>query len=124
MQHTCALFTRFLNSFTCFRSLWTLFFIKGRHVEKLQPKPKLQSQEETHCATVCNVDDVLPVPSQTDNFNEDSIAVPLDDMIDFSSMELDDSVPTDPALEIPGFVEASQLNKQNTVPFPTDVGVY
>ncbi|KAL8107500.1 uncharacterized protein LOC141672986 isoform X1 [Apium graveolens] len=95
--------------------------VSGRLIEKLQPKPKLQSQEETHCATVSNVDDVLPVPSQTDNFNVDSFPeVPLDDMIDFSSMELDDSVPTDPALEIPGFVEASQLNEQNTVPFPTD----
>ncbi|KAK1368077.1 Transcription factor TFIIIB component B [Heracleum sosnowskyi] len=95
--------------------------MSGRHIEKLQPKPKLQSQEETHFATVSNVDDVLPVPFQTDNFDEDSIpAVPLDDMIDFSSMELDDSVLTDPALEIPGFVETSQFNKQNSVPFPTD----
>lgn len=104
--------------------MWTLSFIKGRHTEKLLPKPKLHSQEETHCATVPNPDDVQPVPAQTDNFDEGSIpAVPLDDMIDFSSMEFDDSVPIDPALEISGFVETSQLNEQNTVSDLTNVGV-
>ncbi|KAL1802766.1 hypothetical protein ACET3Z_031413 [Daucus carota] len=93
----------------------------GRHTEKLQPKPKLQNQEETHCSTVHNPDNVPPVPSQTDNFDEGSIpAVPLDDMIDFSSMEFDDSVPIDPAPEISGFVVTSFIEEQNIVPDPSD----
>ena len=125
MCATYLCFSQFFNFFYLVSVLlWSLSLIIGRHTEKLQPKPKLQNQEETHCSTVHNPDNVPPVPSQTDNFDEGSIpAVPLDDMIDFSSMEFDDSVPIDPAPEISGFVVTSFIEEQNIVPDPSDVGV-
>lgn len=111
----------FLCFFYCLQFFMDLDSIlyNGLQNGNFQSKPKTQIPKDKHCATVSNPgaaesvycpDDAMPEPSKIDYLDEGSIpAIPPDDVIDFSSLEFDDSIPTDPTFDLPVNDEPANL---------------
>ncbi|KAA8544721.1 hypothetical protein F0562_019575 [Nyssa sinensis] len=127
----------FTDSVVCFVSISSVFFGKyfvslslfefpiepilnsGKRGGKFQPKPKVQIDKEKPSTSIRNPDavesiscpqDAQSVPSGTDCMDGGSIsAFSPYDVIDFSSLRFDDSVPTDPTSELPVNREPTNL---------------
>lgn len=87
------------------------FHVKnGRlETEEVEAHPCLETLD-TMPELTTTTDDAMPEPSKIDYLDEDSIpAIPPDDIIDFSSLEFDDSIPTDPTFDLPVNDEPANL---------------